>query len=128
MFGFKGASKMSLRIISKLFWLACFPIRHCIHRNMDEMIREAMSERKLLAFDYDDKHRIVEPHVYGRKDDRNGILAKQTGGESSQKVLGWRRMYLRGITNMKVMDETFPGKIETTGEHSKWDIYYYIVD
>ena len=116
------------KFLSRLFWLACFPIRHCIHRNMDEMIREAMSERRLMSFDYDGFHRIAEPHVYGRKNDGNGILAKQTGGESSQEELGWRRMYLRDMTNMKVLDETFPGKRETTGMHSSWDICYFIVD
>lgn len=114
--------------LSRLVWFAGFPVRYFIHRTMDEMIREAMSERKLLAFDYKDKPRIVQPHVYGRKNDGNGILAKQTGGESSQEELGWRRMYLRDMTNMKVLDETFSGKIDTVGEHSPWDIYYYIVD
>lgn len=115
-------------ILSRLVWFACFPIRHCIHRTMDEMIREAMSERKLLAFDYDGHHRIVELHVYGRKSDQNGVLAYQIGGQSSTGRFDWKRMHMKKMTNMKVLNKTFPGKREVTGMHSLWDLYYFIVD
>ena len=116
------------KFLSRLFWLACFPVRHCIHRNMDEMIREAMSERRLMSFDYDSYHRIVEPHVYGRKSDQNGMLVFQTGGQSSTGNLDWKRMYMKKMTNMKVLDKTFLGKREVSGRHVPWDIFYYIVD
>ena len=95
---------------------------------IDTMIREAMSEKKLLVFDYDGYHRIVEPHVYGMKNGRNGMLVNQVAGQSSQGVLGWRRMYLGNILNMRVLDENFQGQIEIKNEHSKWDFIYYIVD
>lgn len=97
-------------------------------RTMDEMIREAISEKKLVSFDYDNFHRIAELHVYGRQSDKNGVLAYQIGGQSSKGDLGWKIMYVNKITNMKVLDEPFPGKRETTGKHTSWDVYYYIVD
>ncbi|MEC4848988.1 MAG: hypothetical protein RI100_07360 [Nitrosarchaeum sp.] len=97
-------------------------------RTMDEMIREAMSEKKLVSFDYDSFHRIAELHVYGRQNDKNGILAHQIGGQSSDGDLGWKIMYVNKITNMKVLDETFQGKRETTGKHTSWEIRYFVID
>lgn len=129
MLSFEGASKMTLlKFLSGLVWFAGSPSRYVIDRTMDEMIREAMSERKKLVFDYDGLHRVVEPHVYGRKNDKNGMLVYQTEGQSSRGELGWKRMYMEKMTNMKVLDETFPGRREVTGMHSVWDLFYYIVD
>ncbi len=99
-----------------------------IRRTHDEMIRKAITERKLLTFQYDDLDRIVEPHVYGRKNEKNGILAYQTGGSSSSGVLGWKRMYFAKIANMRILDEEFDGKREIAGKHSPWDIVYHVVD
>lgn len=94
----------------------------------DEMIREAITEKKLLMFDYDGFHRIVEPHVYGRKNNEDEILAYQTEGQSSSEELGWRRMSLNKISNMQILDKKFPGKRDVTGNHSVWDVTYCIVD
>lgn len=129
MFGFGAMSDMIVsKFLSRLVWLAGFPVRYFIHRTMDEMIREAMSEKKLLAFDYDGYNRIAEPHVYGRKSDQNGMLVFQIGGQSSTGNLDWKIMYMKKMTNMKVLDKTFPGMRETTGMHKSWDFYYFLVD
>lgn len=114
--------------LSKLFVLVCSLGRHQTHETIDMMIREAMSEKKLVSFDYDDFHRIAELHVYGRQSDKNGVLANQIGGQSSSGELGWKIMYVNKITNMKILDETFQGKRETTGMHTSWEIRYFIVD
>ena len=96
---------------------------------MDEMIRQAINEKKLLGYDYDGYNRIVEPHVYGNKDGEDAILVYQVRGQSSSGGLpNWRRMHMKKITNMMVLDETFPGKREVPNEHSAWDFIYLIVD
>lgn len=119
---------MKLKLQYKMVGFAGILGSDSIQRTMDEMVREAMSEKKLASLDYNGFHRIVELHVYGRKSDKNGVLAYQIGGKSSQNELGWRRMYMESVTNMKVLDEKFSGKREVTGMHSAWDVYYYIVD
>lgn len=89
---------------------------------------QAINEKKLLDFDYDGYHRIAEPHVYGKKDGEDAVLVYQVSGQSSSGGLpNWRRMKLKGITNMKVLDETFPGKRPVSGSHSSFDTTYLIV-
>ena len=130
MFSFRAVPK--LRHLGFPFGILLFigvSDRLLIPRTRDEMIREAITEKKLLAFDYNDHRRIVEPHVYGRKSDKNGIMAYQIDGQSSKGGLpNWRRMYMNKMTNMKVLDEAFSGMRPVPNEHSSWDFIYLIVD
>jgi len=129
MFRFGAESKMMrMRFQSGMLYSAKFLDRILTPFTTDEMIRWAITEKKLLEFDYDGHHRIVEPHVYGRKNEKSGILAYQIGGYSSDGELGWKRMHMNKIANMRVLDETFPGMREILNEHSKWDLIYLIVD
>ena len=129
MFSFRATPELKLSFQSGTCLCVGVPDRSCIQRTRDEMIREAITEKKLLAFDYNDHRRIVETHVYGRKNDRNGIMAWQIGGQSSKgKLPDWRRMYMNKMTNMKVLDEEFSGMRQVPNEHSPWDFIYLIVD
>ena len=95
---------------------------------MNEMIWCAILGRRLLEFDYDGYHRIVEPHVYGNKFRKDGMMVYQIDGESSSGGLpDWRRMKLEGITNMKVLDKTFLGRRPVKGMYSSWDMIHLIV-
>ena len=96
--------------------------------NMDAIVREAINNKKLLEFDYDGFHRIVEPHVYGSKGGKNAILAYQVRGSSSSgNIPDWRRMALNKISNMRILNEEFDGRRETHGSHSSFDITHLIV-
>lgn len=97
---------------------------------MMDTIRSAIRERRMLEFSYGGHARIAEPHVAGIKGGREGMLAYQTGGESSSGELPeWRRFYLDGISQLRTLDDTFPGKREApSGMHSSWDEKYEIVD
>ena len=130
MFSLRTTPKLRrLNFPSGMFFFVGLPNMFFIERTTEEMIRKGITEKKLLSFEYNGLHRLVEPHVYGRKDDLNGILTYQIGGESSSGGLpNWRRMHLKEITNMRVLDETFPGMREVPNEHSKWDLKYLIVD
>ena len=129
MFCFKTVPKLRhLMLRLGMFLFVNISDRYFVSWTRDEMVREAITDKKLLELYYDGKYRIVEPHVYGRKNERNGILAYQIGGQSSTGIMGWKRMYMKKIKNMKVLDETFPGKREVTGMHSEWDLRYLIVD
>lgn len=128
MFSFGAESKMMrMRFQSGMLYFAKFLDRLLTPFTTDEMIRWAITEKKLLEFDYDGYHRIVEPHIYGRKNEKNGILAYQTRGQSSRGELGWKRMYMNKIANMRVLDETFPGIRPVPNKHSTWDLFHLIV-
>jgi len=86
------------KFLSRLFARIHFLGRKYTPSTMDGMIRQAINEKRLLEFDYDGYHRIVEPHVYGRKNEEDEILVYQLRGGSSSGRLGWKRMKLKGIT------------------------------
>jgi len=116
------------KFLSRLFSFIGFRGRQYTPQTMNEMIWYAILGRRLLEFDYDGYHRIVEPHVYGRKFEKDGIMTYQIDGQSSSGGLpDWRRMKLKGITNMKVLDKTFLGRRPVNGMYSSWDIRYLIV-
>jgi len=111
----------------RLFSFIGFLGRYFVPNPLDKTIRQAINEKRLLEFDYDGFQRIVEPHVYGRKNEEDAILVYQKRGQSSSGILGWKRMKLKGITDMTVLDETFPGIRPVSGRHSTWDVIYLIV-
>jgi len=130
MFSFRTVPKIRhLKFLLGMFLFVNISDRYFVSWTRDEMIREAITEKRLLAFEYDGLYRIVEPHVYGRKNEKNGILGYQIRGQSSSGGLpNWRRMYMKKITRMRVLDETFPGIRPVPNEHSSWDFKYFIVD
>jgi hypothetical protein len=96
---------------------------------MDSIIKTAIATKRLLEFTYDGLPRIVEPHVYGVQDGKHQLLAYQIGGRSSSGNLpNWRRMDLDKISNMRMLDQTFPGSRPTpSGKHSSFDTTIAVV-
>lgn len=96
---------------------------------MDDIIKTAIFEKKLLEFTYDGLQRIAEPHVYGVKDGKYELLVYQIRGQSRSGGLpNWRRVELRKISNMRILDESFPGSRPTlSGKHSNFDTTIAIV-
>ena len=96
---------------------------------MDALIRQAIAEKKLLKFDYQDYPRIAEPHVYGRNGGVRQLLVYQVrGGSKSGKLPSWRRVDLRGVFDLLILDETFAGRRDNpSGDHSSWDETFVIV-
>ena len=95
----------------------------------DSIIRDAISHKLLIEFDYDGYHRVAEPHVYGKKSDRIQLLAYQTEGKSASYGLPeWRRFDVARMSNLKLTDRHFPGRRPTiSGEHSSFDNYLLLV-
>lgn len=94
---------------------------------MEAIIRQAITQKRLLDLYYDNYSREVEPHILGIKNNNYGILAYQIGGESSSEKMGWKRMYFDKIRDIKISEKTFLGKREVTGPHSEWDEKLLIV-
>ena len=97
---------------------------------MDQTIRQAISEKRLTEFMYQGFQRIAEIHVYGVKDGVRQILVYQVRGQSkSGRLPNWRRVNLREVTGLRLLNEIFPGRrANPSGEHSEWDQKLALVD
>ena len=90
--------------------------------NVDPKLWTAIEHRRLLRFRYQNKDRIVEPHDYGVHSGSVKLLGYQIGGASSHKLPNWRWMETERISDVQILDQTFPGGRPTpSGKHHKWD-------
>ena len=96
---------------------------------MDALIRQAMTEKRLLEFLYQGYARIAEPQVYGRKGGIVQMLVFQVGGGSkSGRLPDWRRVDLPKCSGLRMLKDTFAGRRDNpSGEHSPWDEIFAIV-
>jgi predicted DNA-binding transcriptional regulator YafY len=78
-------------------------------QSMETLIRQALTERKILKFKYHGHARVVEPHALGRiTDDRRALLGWQvSGGSTSEPPPGWRTFVLAEISGLKLERKTF---------------------
>lgn len=85
----------------------------------------------VLEVTYDGRCRIVEPHDYGVRGNRDRLLAYQMMTESGPKetARGWRLFDVERITTCAVLDRTFPGSRRHLHErHNEWHVLYARVD
>lgn len=95
---------------------------------MDAFIRDAIATKQVIVFAYQGHQRVVEPHIYGRKDGVLQILGYQIGGRSSQgKLPDWRRFDLPLMRDLQLHGSGFAGAREVNARHSAWDIKFLIV-
>ena len=90
--------------------------------NVDKLLRTAIGHRRLIRLVYQNKERIVEPHDYGIHNGSVKLLAYQVGGSSSGKLPNWRWMEADLISDLRLLDRTFPGGRPTPArQHHRWD-------
>jgi len=90
--------------------------------NIDQLLRAAIAETRLIRLRYLDRERIVEPHDYGEHNGIIKVLTYQVGGSSSGPLPNWRWMDVEQISDVQPLDQTFPGGRPTSsGKHHKWD-------
>jgi len=79
---------------------------------MNQVICQAIAERKLLEFTYDGYPRTVEPYCHGITTAGNEAIRcyQVAGGSSSGKVPGWHMMTTNKIVGLTVSQQTFPGQ------------------
>jgi hypothetical protein len=82
-----------------------------------------IKNKRLIQFEYQNYHRIAEPHDYGVLKGIEQVLVYQLGGESKSKRLpDWRFIRVAGIKRLRVLKESFPGgRTVPSGQHKKWD-------
>jgi hypothetical protein len=75
---------------------------------VNRAICEGIAARRLLAFDYDGHHRVVEPYCHGTSIDGTELLrAYQVGGTSSSHRLGWKLFDVARAAPIRPLQETF---------------------
>ncbi|MFN7120166.1 MAG: hypothetical protein ACK4TA_25470 [Saprospiraceae bacterium] len=90
---------------------------------MKRLIEAAIAERRIIRFEYKGRYRIGEPHVLGRKGDKEQLLVFQLAGDTNTDGLPqWRRVNVEGITDLEITKYTFGNKRHlVTGNHRGWD-------
>ncbi|HEX2092933.1 MAG TPA: hypothetical protein VHG28_11045 [Longimicrobiaceae bacterium] len=78
---------------------------------MDQIIREAIENRRVLEFQYDGGPRIVEPFCYGiGKTGKHLLRGYQTAGYSSSgNPVGWRLFDLAKMSAVSATSVSFLG-------------------
>lgn len=94
-----------------------------------ELIKQAIIQKLLIKFYYQDFQRIAEPHILGLKDGVLQVLVRQVDGQSNSGLVpDWRRMNLENILSLQILDETFSSNPSNLYEsHSSWDEIIAIV-
>jgi hypothetical protein len=95
-----------------------------------ELIKQAMNQKRLIEFYYQELHRIAEPHIIGLNNELVQVLVYQISGKSnSMKLPDWRRMNLDDMSCVQILDETFFNKpLSPSNSHSSWDEILFTLD
>jgi hypothetical protein len=73
-----------------------------VNPELDQLLRSAIENKRLLRFKYKGNERIAEPHDYGIQNGIIRLFCWQVGGRSGGRIPGWRL-------------------IDITGKHHRWD-------
>jgi hypothetical protein len=85
------------------------PLPAAPKRTAEELLRQALNERRVVRFKYHGYIRRVEPHALGRvTEGRPALLGWQvSGGSASEPPPGWRTFVLADLKALTVMRPTF---------------------
>ena len=94
--------------------------------SLDERIRRAIAEKRLLEIRYKRAVRLAEPHDYGVIDGTERLLIFQLHGPDSGKgAAGWRLLDVVKIESCVVTDQTFVGsRGQSHQQHYQWETLY----
>lgn len=97
-------------------------------RSVDEQLRFAIENKRLLEIRYKGDARTAEPHDYGvfRGTERLNVFQLRGPVRSPQRsAKGWRLLDVADIEECAVLTETFAGsRGQSHTNHRDWDIIY----
>jgi len=95
-------------------------------RTIDQLLRTAIREKRLVAFVLDGCERIAEPHDYGIMNGATRLFFYQVGGASrSGRPIGWRWAELGRIAELRLLERHFAGpRPALSGRHVRWELLY----
>lgn len=81
---------------------------------MNEIIKNAIENKKAIEFYYKDDLRIVEPFVLGvSTTGKDSLRGFQVGGNSTDSSnFSWKLFTVNKITSLRIKDESFSGNRE----------------
>jgi hypothetical protein len=91
--------------------------------DIDELIRRAIRERRLIEFTLHGLPRVAEPHVYGVCKRTPQLLMYQVRGQSRSGGLpDWRRVDVSEMQGTRILDEVFSTPRMAIDRHTGWDL------
>lgn len=77
---------------------------------MNQTICRAISERRVVQFEYDGGTRVVEPHCHGvSKTGKEVLRGYQVAGYSdSGNPIGWKLFSVQRMSGVTILDTEFP--------------------
>jgi hypothetical protein len=97
-------------------------------KDLDQKLRFAIANKKLLQFTYKGALRVAEPHDYGVMKGATRLFVYQLRGSSSTRgkgVVGWKLLFVEKMSECVVLDELFPGSRGAAHQrHNEWDVLY----
>jgi hypothetical protein len=95
----------------------------------DPLLWTAIENRRMIRFVYHGKDRLAEPHDHGILNGSVQLLSWQVAGSSTRPLPNWLLSKVNEITNLVLLDQTFPGGRPTaSGKHIKWDVLFIRVN
>src|SRR5271154_1573718 len=73
--------------------------------HLDQLLRTAIEQTRLLRLRYRNRDRIVEPHDYGEHNGVIKLLTWQIAGSSSGPLPNWRWMEPALISDAQLLDQ-----------------------
>ncbi len=94
------------------------------------MLLDAIRQKRLVRFIFDNKERIAEPHDYGIQRGQATLLAYQLrGGSTAGSLPNWRWIDVSRMSGLEVLHETFPGsRADQSSKHHEWEVIFARVD
>lgn len=95
--------------------------------SVDQRIRFAIAQKRLLEIAYKGGGRIVEPHDYGIQNGVQRLLVYQLRGPArpGQSAAGWRMFDVPKIASLVVLEVQFSGSRGASHRHhTAWDTLY----
>jgi predicted DNA-binding transcriptional regulator YafY len=97
-------------------------------QRLDEDLRFAITNKRLLQLSYAGRLRVIEPHDYGIRDGKTSLLAYQRradSGASPKDVRGWRLFDVSRIDRCIVLEDSFEGSRAASHQrHYVWEVVY----
>ena len=100
--------------------------------SIDDRLRQAIAEEKLIEVRYKGDTRVVEPHDYGHQKGADRVLGYQLRtslAPFAKEAIGWRLFDVPRIESLVILDMPFKGsRAESDQDHHRWDVLYARVD
>ena len=97
--------------------------------DVDEILRRAINDRRLIDFVLHGLERVAQPHTYGNFEGVKHLLVYQVGGESrSGRLPDWRRFKVSDVQELRLLDEEFSPPPIATSRHMRWDEVFVRVE